>query len=212
VAAAAEPILLVEDTPSLSHLYATLLRRAGYAVTPAFTAGEAASLHAAQANKVVLLDLALPDGDGIDVLRSMRRADPDVCAIVITANGSVSRAVEAMRSGAYDFLVKPFDENRLLRAVESAVATAAHPVRGVAELDAPADAEGPLGFVGDSPVMRRIYGTIRDVGRSSATVFITGESGTGKEVCAQAIHDLSPRKGRPFVPVSYTHLTLPTKA
>jgi DNA-binding NtrC family response regulator len=193
------PLLLVEDTPSLSQVYAALLKRAGHAVDCAFTAEEARRRYSRGAHRVVLLDLMLPDGDGIEVLRSLRAEAPDLKAIVITANGSINKAVEAMRAGAFDFLVKPFDEGRLLKAVDAAIESAAdanaHPAPEP-------DATGFQGFVGSCPAMRRIYDTIRDVGRSSAAVFITGESGTGKEVCAQAIHALSPRRARPFVPLN----------
>ncbi len=194
--ASANAVLLVEDTPSLSHVYAAQLKRAGYRVDCAFTAAEAVALHAGAAHRVVLLDLMLPDGDGIDVLRAMRAVDPGVRAIVITANGSINRAVEAMRGGAFDFLVKPFDENRLMRAVDAASAGAGD--AAVAAEDAPPEG-GFHGFIGASAPMRAIYDVLRNVGRSSATVFITGESGTGKEVCAQAIHALSPRRAGPFV-------------
>ncbi len=194
-----DSILLVEDTPSLSDLYAALLRRAGRDVECAFTVAEACARHASRRHPIVLLDLILPDGDGIEALRAMRAQDPDVRAIVVTSNGSINRAVEAMRAGAFDFLVKPFDEARLLRAVELAEAAprAQH-------LDAPPEphAGGFQGFVGTSAAMLAVYETIRDVGRSTATVFVTGESGTGKELAAQAIHDLSPRRDKPFVPLN----------
>ncbi|NCO15990.1 MAG: sigma-54-dependent Fis family transcriptional regulator [Alphaproteobacteria bacterium] len=193
---AANAVLLVEDTPTLSSIYETLLTRGGYRVDCAFSAAEAMARHGAGAHRVVLLDLMLPDGDGLDVLRAMRATDPGVRAIVITANGSINRAVEAMRDGAFDFLVKPFDDNRLMRAVEAAcesVGEALAPAR-----DAPPDS-GFHGFIGGSAAMREIYDVLRNVGRSSATVFVTGESGTGKEVCAQAIHALSPRRAGPFV-------------
>jgi len=195
----AGPLLLVEDTPSLSAVYAALLKRAGFAVDAAFTAEEARSRYARGAHRVALLDLMLPDGDGIDVLRDLRAEDPDLKAIVITANGSINKAVEAMRAGAFDFLVKPFDETRLLKAVEAALASVADGERCAAP---DPNEQGFQGFVGGSTQMRAIYETIRDVGRSTATVFITGESGTGKEVCAQAIHALSPRRSRPFVPLN----------
>jgi len=196
VSEAANAVLLVEDTPTLSSIYETLLTRGGYRVDCAFSAAEAMARHGAGAHRVVLLDLMLPDGDGLDVLRAMRATDPGVRAIVITANGSINRAVEAMRDGAFDFLVKPFDDNRLMRAVEAAcesVGEAPAPAR-----DAPPDS-GFHGFIGGSAAMREIYDVLRNVGRSSATVFVTGESGTGKEVCAQAIHALSPRRAGPFV-------------
>jgi len=196
VSEAANAVLLVEDTPTLSSIYETLLTRGGYRVDCAFSAAEAMARHGAGAHRVVLLDLMLPDGDGLDVLRAMRATDPGVRAIVITANGSINRAVEAMRDGAFDFLVKPFDDNRLMRAVEAAcesVGEAPAPAR-----DAPPDG-GFHGFIGGSAAMREIYDVLRNVGRSSATVFVTGESGTGKEVCAQAIHALSPRRAGPFV-------------
>ena len=196
----AGPLLLVEDTPSLSQVYAALLKRAGHAVDAAFTAAEARKRFARGAHRVALLDLMLPDGDGIDVLRELRAQDPELKAIVITANGSINKAVEAMRAGAFDFLVKPFDETKLLKAVAAALETLADAEsRPVEAVDG---ASGFQGFVGVSPPMQRIYDTLREVGRSSATVFITGDSGTGKEVCAQAIHALSPRRDRPFVPLN----------
>jgi DNA-binding NtrC family response regulator len=194
------PILLVEDTPSLSQVYASLLKKAGYAVDCAFTAAEAFGRYDRGVHRVVLLDLMLPDGDGIDVLRHIRSLEPTAKAIVITSNGSINRAVDAMRAGAFDFLVKPFDENRFLKSIESALSGTLAPAGPVVT-----DLSGALsfeGFVGASGAMRSIYETVRDVGRSSATVFITGESGTGKEVCAQAIHALSPRRDRPFVPLN----------
>ena len=116
----ADNVLLVEDTPSLSLVYETVLKKAGYPVTTAFTAAEALAAHQGAAGQVVLLDLMLPDGDGLDVLKEMTRADPIGKRIVITANGSINRAVEAMRGGAFDFLVKPFDERRLVAAVNNA--------------------------------------------------------------------------------------------
>jgi DNA-binding NtrC family response regulator len=195
-----EPVLLIEDTPSLSHLYASLLTRGGYAVDAVLTARAAREAFRAGRHHIVLLDLQLPDGDGLDLLNGMRSEVPDVRAIVITANGSINRAVDAMRAGAFDFLVKPFDEARLMKAVEAAFHSLADTRANPAPLPAPG--ENFHGFVGSSPVMRAVYETIRDVGRSSATVFITGESGTGKEVCAQAIHTLSPRRHRPFVPLN----------
>ncbi len=198
-----DPVLLVEDTPSLSMVYQSALERAGLSVTPVFCARDALAEFQKHACRVVLLDLMLPDGNGLDVLREMRRRSPETRIVVITANGSINRAVEAMRSGAFDFLVKPFDDRRLLSAVSNAitsVALEADEARGGPQR--PAVVPEMRGFVGSSPRMRQIYSMIRNIGRSTATVFITGESGTGKEIAAHAIHQQSVRRSGPFVPIN----------
>jgi len=129
------------------------------------------------------------------------RTNSDAKIIVITANGSVNRAVEAMRGGAFDFLVKPFDESRFVSAVKNAIKaterTQAKPSRKKKEEEV-----SFYGFIGSSPPMQRIYDMVSSIGQSTATVFISGESGTGKEVCAQAIHDISNRADGPFVPIN----------
>lgn len=184
----AKYILLIEDTPALQMVYRSVLTSAGHRVATASTASDGlARFHEIQPN-VVLLDLVLPDGDGLDVMQEMLRQRPDTRIIVITANGSISRAVDAMRAGAHEFLVKPFDEQRFLGAVENA---ANLPRRH----DPPA--AGP--FLGSSSVMGRIHAKIGSAARSMATVFITGESGTGKELCANGVHDLSTRASGPFI-------------
>lgn len=199
------PILLIEDTPSLAMAYRKLLEAAGYAVE---SCGDLASGRAAVRRlspKVMLLDLMLPDGDGLDLMRELSGDDSETRVIAITANGSINRAVEAMREGAFDFLVKPFDERRLISAVEHAVGSAGE-LTGLAEpahsAMNDADSDAAFGFVGASAKMRAVTRMVRDVGRSTATVFITGESGTGKELCAQAIHTVSRRNAGPFVPLN----------
>lgn len=192
------PILLVEDTRSLALVYEGVLRREGYAVECAYLAEEARARHLGAAARLVLLDLMLPDGDGLDLLTEMRAADPEGKIIVITANGSINRAVEAMKRGAFDFLVKPFDERRLLSAVSNAMEEIGAPEPSAR---ARGDVEGGVfhGFIGRSPAMREVYRLIGEIGRSTATVFITGESGAGKEVAAQAIHAESGRAKGPFI-------------
>ena len=196
----AKPILLVEDTPSLSMMYSSVLDNAGHQVEAAFTFAEGLTAHKSGKQDIVLLDLILPDGDGHDLMNQMIATNPKCKIIVITANGSINRAVEAMRAGAFDFLVKPFAESRLISAVENAIA---------AQGAKPSDPETPRentfgfqGFIGSSPAMRALYEKLDSIGRSTATVFISGESGTGKEVCAQAIHDVSNRAKGPFVPIN----------
>lgn len=194
------PILLVEDTPSLSMVYEAVIRKAGYNADCVFSVSEAREKFAKIQHKIVLLDLLLPDGDGMQLMSEFIAQQPDIKIIVITANGSINRAVEAMRLGSFDFLVKPFDETRLLSAVENArKALEGDQDPPTAKND---DAGGFQGFTGSSEVMQDIYKMVRNIGRSTATVFVTGESGTGKELCAQAIHDISSRSNGPFVPLN----------
>lgn len=194
------PLLLIEDTPSLQMVYESVLRDAGHEVVSALTAADGLRMFARHKPQVVLLDLMLPDRPGLDLMRELLELKPDTSVIVVTANGSINRAVEAMRAGAYEFLLKPFNEQRFLNAVENALregraAPRAHP--------GPDDSDQPLGgFIGSSPQMQKVYERIHSVARSMATVFITGESGTGKEICAQSIHGASARAAGPFVPLN----------
>jgi len=198
------PILLIEDTASLAMAYSKLLENAGYAVEWRGDLSSGRQAAKRLASRVILLDLMLPDGDGLELMRELSVEGSAARVIAITSNGSVNRAVEAMREGAFDFLVKPFDERRLISAVEQA-ASAAGEASGFAEPEkAPSDgpADAAFGFVGSSEKMRAVTRMVRDVGRSTATVFISGESGTGKELCAQAIHAVSRRSAGPFVPLN----------
>jgi DNA-binding NtrC family response regulator len=213
------PLLLVEDTQSLQVLYRSVLARAGHEVASATTASDALRLFAQSEMNIVLLDLVLPDRDGLSLMKDMLDLRPDTAVIVMTAHGSVGRAVEAMRAGAHEFLVKPFDEARLLSAVAnvpggpvaSTAVASAHgasspvapaPRRAARAQTASADSPDSLtgsGFIGSSEVMERLHQKINSVARSMATVFITGESGTGKELCALAVHGASPRAAGPFI-------------
>lgn len=189
------PVLLIEDTPSLQLVYEAVLRGAGHEVVSAGTAADGLAQFRALRPQVVLLDLMLPDRSGLELMRDLLEIDREANVIVITANGSINRAVEAMRGGAYEFLLKPFAEQRLLHAVETALGDNAR--------RAGSTPTGPLdGFIGSSPAMTQVYERIHSVGRSMASVFILGESGTGKELCAQAVHRASPRANGPFVPLN----------
>ncbi|MBK6467649.1 MAG: sigma-54-dependent Fis family transcriptional regulator [Rhodobacter sp.] len=197
----ARPVLVVEDTPSLQTIYRSVLVAAGYSVVVAGTAADGLAAFRAQTPAIVLLDLILPDRDGMTLMRDILAENPFACIIVMTANSTVSRAVEAMRAGAFDFLVKPFEEDRFLSSVKAAsdelrdsAARDAAPRRRAAQ--APADRSV---FIGSSEVMARIHRTIGSVARSMATVFVTGESGTGKELAAVAVHARSSRATGPFI-------------
>lgn len=188
-------VLVIEDASSLQMIYRALLGQAGYRVRIAATAAAGLALFRETLPDVVLLDLQLPDRDGLSLLRDMLTLRPDTVAIVVTAHGSVNIAVEAMRAGAHDFLVKPVEEARLIQAV----AAGRHQRRpaGAARGATPAGVD--TGLIGTSAAMAGLDARIASVARSMATVFLTGESGTGKERVAQAVHARSSRAGGPFV-------------
>ncbi|MDD7969739.1 sigma-54-dependent transcriptional regulator [Roseinatronobacter alkalisoli] len=193
------PLLLVEDTPSLQMLYRTILRKAGYNTICASNGQQALAKFSEAMPSVVLLDLMLPDSDGMVVMREMLALQPNTRIIVITANGSINAAVEATRAGAHDFLVKPLGDIRLISAVANAHAESRR--------DLPADIEGnehtadaiDSTFLGQSEVMQQLYQKISAVATSMAPVFVLGESGTGKELCARAVHLKSARSKNRFV-------------
>jgi len=196
------PLLLIEDTISLQMVYRSILSSAGYRVSVAGSAAEGLAQFKALKPAVVLLDLILPDRDGLQLMQELLSLDAETSVIAITSNGSVNRAVEAMRAGAHDFLVKPFDESRFLNAVQNALAERVA-TRAVTHVTAPLPDRSALaessGFIGSSEPMQQIHRTIGSVARSMATVFITGESGTGKELCAVAVHANSTRANGPFI-------------
>jgi len=195
-----KPVLLIEDTPSMQMVYQAILRKGGFRVETAGTAEEGLAKFRDVQPSVVLLDLMLPDRCGIELMADLFKLCPEVRVVVITANGSINKAVEAMRAGAFEFLVKPFDENRLISSVENAFADiGSGPMPPFPEIGS---SEAFHGFIGSSTQMREVYSKITSISRSMATVFISGESGTGKEVCAQAIHETSTRARGPFVPLN----------
>jgi DNA-binding NtrC family response regulator len=190
------PVLLIEDASAGQAACRSALTRAGFRVRVAASAAEGRLAFAESQPHVVLIDLALPDGSGLALMQDLLRQRPQTRIIVMTPNGSVAQAVEAMRAGAHEVLVKPFDETRFLTVVKTA---ASLPRRKAERTPEPAPtAPGGL-FLGSSPAMEQVYAKIRSVAPSMATVFITGESGTGKELCAQAIHDGSARASGPFI-------------
>lgn len=193
-------LLLVEDTPSLARLYDQYLKDEDLAVTVVGTGKEALQAITEGPPDAILLDLKLPDMDGLDILKEVQTRELPCEVVVITAHGSINVAVEAMRAGAYDFLVKPFNAERLLVTVRNAVKHRS--LSAIVEKMQFSARDSYCGFIGSSLAMQAVYRTIDAAAASKATVFITGESGTGKEVAASAIHSQSPRKNGPFIAIN----------
>lgn len=196
-------ILIVEDIPSNAEMYRVILERVGHRVRTAETLVSARGGLDTTRPDAMLLDLQLPDGNGLELLEDLRREGRMVPTVVLTGNGSVQRAVDAMQAGAIDFLMKPCSADKMIEAVNQAVA------RWTPSADSDQEAaetgmrgRGPSGFIGESMVMRNVFALIDNAAGSSAPVFITGESGTGKELCARAIHDGGGRRNGPFVPLN----------
>jgi DNA-binding NtrC family response regulator len=191
-------VLVVEDSATIALAVQLQLEPLGHTLVMAVDAAEARAALRRQPVDCVLLDLRLPDADGIDLLDEIREGPAPPAVVVMTSNASLSTAVRAVRAGAFDYLVKPFTASRLATTVQNALANAAL-VREVATFRQTLEQGAFEGFVGRSPAMQAVYRVIQSAAPSSASVFITGESGTGKEVAAEALHRLSPRRERPFV-------------
>ncbi len=183
-------VLVVDEKSAVQTMCRTALTKAGYMVGLASDGAAALAAFRQEDYPLVVLNLSLPDASGLEIMRDMLESRPETRVIVMTTHSSVRNAVEAMRAGALDFLVQPFDEDRLLTATAQAVP---RPLPGLQN-----NVEGEM-FIGTSAPMRAIHARINSVARSTATVFITGESGTGKELCALAVHGNSSRATGPFI-------------
>ena len=195
-------IMVVEDSASLSLIYTGYLEQAGYSTIACETGAQALEALRAAPPAVMLLDLGLPDMEGQKVIEAMRNEHIATSVIVITSNASLKVAVDAMRLGAFDYLVKPFSDERLLTTVRNALERAVLQQEVKTFRSLARKPHGLNGFIGSSPRMQAVYRTIESAAASRATVFITGESGTGKEVCANAIHVTSDRVERSFVAIN----------
>ena len=195
-------ILLVEDKESLRRVLRMTLENAGYSVTEAADARAAINEVERIPHKIVLTDLRMPHGSGIDVLRAAKNADEDVPVIVMTAYGSIDEAVQAMKDGAHDFLQKPVDSNHLLLLVQRALEQTRLRTENLLLREEWASRYGFPRLIGDSEAMKRAVGETQRVAQTDATVLLLGESGTGKELFARAVHHLSNRRDKPFVAIN----------
>jgi two-component system nitrogen regulation response regulator GlnG len=190
-------ILVTDDDAAIRTVVREALRRAGHTVE---TAGSLADLRRALRTfrpQVLVTDVVLPDGNGLDAIPALIQEYPAMPVIVLSAQNTFTTALRATEQGAFDYLPKPFDLSELTRAVEEALASSAAAIEP--------DGAGPgedLPLIGRSPPMQDVYRTVARVVSNDLTVLVLGESGTGKELVAKAIHDFGPRRGAPFVAVN----------
>lgn len=194
-------VLIVEDVPSLAESYAAFLAREPVNVDIAHDGKSALALLERKPVAILIVDVRLPDMSGLEILENLKAMGTTAEVIVITAEGSVQLAVEAMRLGAYDFVIKPFSRDRLCITVRNALEKHALSDR-LAEATEEIATKRVGRFIGESPVMQGVYRVIKSAAASDATVFVTGDSGTGKELAAEALHGLSKRRKGPFIVVN----------
>ena len=192
-------ILVVDDEANARTSLAEMLHDEGYDVESAADAFKALAKHEAFASHVVVTDIHMPGKSGIELLNELKAGDDPPAVVVMTAQGAISTAVEAMRAGAADYLQKPFELDELLVVIEKVLAER-ELRREARQLRARVrDRVAPGNIVGTSALMQRVFEVVDQVAPSKATVLITGESGTGKELIANALHQRSPRVNGPFV-------------
>jgi DNA-binding NtrC family response regulator len=195
-------ILIIDDESAIRESLETLLEFEGFSVESAETGEEGLVKLGDRPFDLVLLDFALPDRNGLEILADIRSRDPQLAVIMITAYGTVDNAVRAMQSGATNFIQKPWDNEKLLADVRAAVARR-HAEEQNEQLKRALKQRYSFEYIiGKSDPMLRIFDLVGQVSSSRSTVLIQGESGTGKELIAKAIHANSPRKNQPFVPVN----------
>lgn len=197
-----ERVLIVEDDDLVRTALVDLFTEAGYSTETAVDGPQAIMAVKASIFNLYLIDLQLPNLDGIDVLKEVRKIDSQAVCIVLTAYGTIELAVKAMKAGAFDFITKPFQCNAVLALIKNAIeyywlnhpnSILHHTDRGKGQFQ---------NMIGCSPKIERIYELIEKVSDSDSTILIQGESGTGKEVVAKTIHHNSPRHDKPFIPLN----------
>jgi two-component system response regulator PilR (NtrC family) len=192
-------ILIVDDEKSMRELLTIMLRKDGHETVMAEDGLKAVKLIEEDIFDLVITDVKMPKMGGVDVLKAVKDSSPETIVIIITAYATAETAVEAMKEGAYDYILKPFKVDEIKLVIRNALEKKMLRVENtLLKREIEAD-KGFENFVGKSPAMEKVFDLITRVAEKNSTVLITGESGTGKELAARAIHDKSPRKDKPFV-------------
>jgi len=201
-----ETVLIVDDEKNYPPVISAVLQEEGFETLTANSGKEALEILEYSDVDLILTDMKMPVMDGIELLEHIKEKDPDLPVIVLTAYGTVEKAVEAMQKGAYSYLLKPFDNDRLVLFVKKALAMY-RVVKENRELRHAVESQYSFGnIIGKSKAMQDVFEMIRKVAPTNATVLIEGENGTGKELVAKSIHFNSPRREKPFVAVNCSAL------
>ena len=196
-------ILIVDDEQSIRDILAQVLGYEGYSVAVAASGGEALATHRADPFDLILLDVKMQGIDGLDTLAQLRQQDELVRVVMISGHASIATAVQAVKQGAFDFLEKPLDSDRLLVTVERALEHRRLEGENIRLREGLAKAtDARFAMVGRSDGLERIRELVARVAPTDARVLITGENGSGKELVARAIHEVSRRAARPFIEVN----------
>src|ERR1700690_407232 len=193
-------VLIVDDEPNLRRILSAQLTRDGYDVMTAEDGEQGLAVLREPHIDLVITDLKMPKVDGMTLLRRALEEEPDLPIILITAHGSIDTAVEALKSGAFDFVTKPFDKDEVRQIVGKALKT--RELRGADATPTPAARGARFGIIGSSQGITELYAILERGADTPTTVLITGESGTGKELVARALHEHSGRKDKPFIKVN----------
>ena len=201
-----DTILIVDDEKNYPLVLSAVLQEEGFETLTANSGQEALAVLDSSDVDLVLTDMKMPQMDGIELLQRIKTIDAELPVIMMTAYGTVEKAVEAMQKGAYSYILKPFDNEQLVIYVNKAV-TMFRVVKENRQLRNAVENRYNFGnLIGKSKAMQDIFGTIRKVAPATATVLIEGQSGTGKELVAKSIHFNSPRRNQPFVAVNCSAL------
>jgi len=198
---ALDKILIVDDDKDAQHLLSDILKSEGYEVITAGDGRKALKEIRSHLPALVLLDIRLPEMDGMKVLREIKKIDKDLVVIMLTAYGEIKDAVQAMKLGAFDYIIKPFDNEEILLNIKKALESR-HLRIEVEDLRRRLEEKTAITqFVGESPQIKQILNQVKLVAPTNMTVIIQGESGTGKELIAQMIHQESLRKDKPLIAI-----------
>jgi two-component system NtrC family response regulator len=201
-----DTILIVDDEKNYPLILSAVLQEEGFETLTANSGHEALAVLENSDVDLVLTDMKMPKMDGIELLQRIKAVNPELPVIMMTAYGTVEKAVEAMQKGAYSYILKPFDNEQLILYVDKAMAMY-RVVKENRQLRSAVETRYNFGnIIGKSKPMQDVFETIRKVAPASATVLIEGASGTGKELVAKSIHFNSPRRNQPFVPVNCSAL------